>query len=73
MPIPADKAVHVFSMGGNQFYSLGSYDQGMDVWGGENVEMSMRLWTCAASIRMLPYRAFGPPTFRCLLTTFPCI
>ena len=47
-------------MGGNQFYSLGSYDQGMEVWGGENVEMSMRLWTCGASIRMLPYQAFGP-------------
>ena len=32
----------LFSMDREQFYGLGSYDQGMEVWGGENVEMSMR-------------------------------
>ena len=35
----------LFSIHRDYFYEIGSYDQGMDIWGGENLEMSFRVCT----------------------------
>lgn len=33
----------LFSIYREYFFNVGSYDEGMDIWGGENVEISFRV------------------------------
>lgn len=33
----------LFSIDREYFYEVGAYDEGMDIWGGENLEMSFRV------------------------------
>ncbi|XP_054649954.1 polypeptide N-acetylgalactosaminyltransferase 17-like isoform X2 [Dunckerocampus dactyliophorus] len=36
------------------FDELGLFDPGMDIYGGENVELGIRVWTCGGSMEILP-------------------
>lgn len=40
----------LFSMHKQYFYDLGSYDDQMDIWGGENLELSFRVRTLETSV-----------------------
>jgi len=47
-------AVHV-----QYFVDIGTYDKGMDIWGGENLELSFRAWMCGGRLETIPCSHVG--------------
>ena len=52
----------LFSIDRDYFYEVGSYDEGMDIWGGENLEMSFRV--------LAPFNFFTSAIFLLTLSNF---
>ncbi|KAH9369498.1 hypothetical protein HPB48_019711 [Haemaphysalis longicornis] len=67
----------LFAVDRKYFFETGAYDDAMDGWGGENLEISFRVWMCGGSMVQAPcshvghiFRGFHPIKFPSNKNTF---
>uniref|UniRef100_A0AAR2INQ3 Polypeptide N-acetylgalactosaminyltransferase n=1 Tax=Pygocentrus nattereri TaxID=42514 RepID=A0AAR2INQ3_PYGNA len=53
-PIRSPALIGCFVVDRQYFAEIGLLDEGMEIYGGENVELGVRVWQCGGSVEVLP-------------------
>ncbi|XP_047452588.1 polypeptide N-acetylgalactosaminyltransferase 18a isoform X2 [Mugil cephalus] len=53
-PIRSPALIGCFVVDRKYFEEIGLLDEGMEIYGGENVELGVRVWQCGGSVEVLP-------------------
>ena len=59
-PIPSATLIAcALAMFRRHFFAMGAFDEDMAIWGGENIEVSLRYWMCAGGVHIIPCSHVG--------------
>lgn len=49
----------LFGLDRSYFFEIGAYDPGLEIWGGENMEISFKAWMCGGRLKFVPCSRVG--------------